>query len=49
MEIPTNELETELFDAIYDRNFQEVCALVQKGVNLDCTVNTLLVFGGNRA
>ena len=36
MELSIDELETQLFDAIYNGNFQEVSALVQKGVNLDC-------------
>ena len=37
MEIPTvNELETQLFGAIRYGNLQEVHALMQKGINLDC-------------
>ena len=37
MEISTvNELETQLFKAIRDGNVQNVQALIQKGVNLDC-------------
>ena len=36
MEIPkVNELESQLFKAVRGGNFQEVQALIQKGVNLD--------------